>query len=190
MLSGVIDDLRAGPAAPTSMNLVSELLRVVPRFVDRTRSQAELVASLAGHLPCLGGVLGAGQHQADTEGATQPGATEEGGSIVVVQESLTESVPVDVLSVLEADTDGSEPAEAGKDADGAARTGGGAATAAPAPPTEAELPIESYDSLAASQVVPRLATLDEAELLAVRHYESAHRNRQTILNRIAQRLEG
>jgi hypothetical protein len=36
--------------------------------------------------------------------------------------------------------------------------------------------------------VPRLATLSEDELLAVRSYEKAHRHRQTILNRIAQRL--
>ena len=55
-------------------------------------------------------------------------------------------------------------------------------------PTEAELPIQDYDSLAASQVVPRLATMSRDDLLAVRDYELAHRNRQTILNRISQRL--
>ena len=57
-------------------------------------------------------------------------------------------------------------------------------------PSEAELPVQDYDSLAASQVVPRLATLATDELLAVQAYESAHRNRQTILNRVAQLLAG
>lgn len=49
-----------------------------------------------------------------------------------------------------------------------------------------DLPIPDYDSLAASQVVPRLANLSPAELELVRRYEEAHRGRKTILNRIAQ----
>jgi hypothetical protein len=50
----------------------------------------------------------------------------------------------------------------------------------------ARLAIPDYDSLAASQVVPRLAGLDPDELEAVRRYEAAHRARRTILNRVAQ----
>lgn len=50
----------------------------------------------------------------------------------------------------------------------------------------ADLAITDYDSLAASQVVPRLRALSEDELEAVRAYEAAHRGRKTILNRIAQ----
>jgi hypothetical protein len=46
--------------------------------------------------------------------------------------------------------------------------------------------IPGYDSLSASQVVPRLDALRPAELEAVRVYEIAHRGRRTILNRIAQ----
>lgn len=49
-----------------------------------------------------------------------------------------------------------------------------------------DLPIPDYDNLSASQVVPRLEDLAEDELEAVRHYESAHRARMTILSRIAQ----
>jgi len=49
-----------------------------------------------------------------------------------------------------------------------------------------DLPILSYDSLAASQVVDRLSGLDADELEAVRRYEVAHRGRRTILTRIAQ----
>jgi hypothetical protein len=48
------------------------------------------------------------------------------------------------------------------------------------------LAIPDYQSLSASQVVPRLAGLADAELEAVRTYEVAHRGRKTILSKIAQ----
>jgi hypothetical protein len=48
------------------------------------------------------------------------------------------------------------------------------------------LAIADYDSLAASQVIPRLPGLSSAELEDVRSYELGHRGRKTILNRIAQ----
>jgi hypothetical protein len=51
------------------------------------------------------------------------------------------------------------------------------------------LAIPGYDSLAASQVVPRLAGLSADELAAVGTYESAHRARRTILTRIQQLQE-
>jgi hypothetical protein len=50
----------------------------------------------------------------------------------------------------------------------------------------AELPIPGYDALSASQVVERLAGLADTELAAVRNYETAHRNRRTILGKIEQ----
>ena len=56
-------------------------------------------------------------------------------------------------------------------------------------PGAAELAITDYDSLSASQVVPRLEGLSDAELSAVRDYEAAHRGRKTILSKIAQ-LQG
>jgi len=49
-----------------------------------------------------------------------------------------------------------------------------------------ELPIADYDSLAASQVIPRLGGLESDELEAVRSYELAHRGRKTILGKVAQ----
>lgn len=48
------------------------------------------------------------------------------------------------------------------------------------------LPIPGYDALSASQVVERLAGLGAPELEAVRLYETAHRNRRTILGKIDQ----
>ena len=53
-------------------------------------------------------------------------------------------------------------------------------------PAADELAIPDYDSLSASQVVNRLAGLTEDELDAVEDYESAHRGRKTILNKVAQ----
>ena len=55
-------------------------------------------------------------------------------------------------------------------------------------PDADELPIADYDSLAASQVVPRLSSLGVDELSAVRTYESSNRGRRTILNRVEQLL--
>lgn len=57
--------------------------------------------------------------------------------------------------------------------------------AAPQPPVDS-LAIPSYDSLSASQVVPRLASLQSEELEEIAAYEMAGRARRTILNRIEQ----
>jgi hypothetical protein len=54
------------------------------------------------------------------------------------------------------------------------------------PVSDGELPIPAYDTLAASQVVERLASLSPAELESVRKHESATRRRRTVLHRIAQ----
>ena len=73
-----------------------------------------------------------------------------------------------------------------------ALAGAGGATGASARATTAvatlELPIEDYESLAASHVVDRLATLTAAELRTVQEFETAHRGRRTILGRIEQLL--
>lgn len=70
-----------------------------------------------------------------------------------------------------------------------------APAAAPAPVVDAtpavaadpgDLPIAGYDSLAASQVIPRLEGLTPDELEAVRAYETAKRGRKTILGKITQ----
>ncbi len=53
-------------------------------------------------------------------------------------------------------------------------------------PSAIDLSIPDYDSLSASQVLPRLSSLSTSELAAVRTYEEAHRGRKTILHRIAQ----
>ena len=52
------------------------------------------------------------------------------------------------------------------------------------------LAITGYDSLSATQVLPRLEGLTPEELEAVRAYEDAHRGRRTILGRVAQLQAG
>jgi hypothetical protein len=56
------------------------------------------------------------------------------------------------------------------------------------PPSSDHLPIDEYESLAASQVVARLPTLRPDELEAVRIFEAGHRGRRTILGKIDQLL--
>ena len=77
------------------------------------------------------------------------------------------------------------PAVAAPPPPAAATTEQQATAVEPGPPVD-ELPIPSYDSLSASQVVPRLASLASDELELLRRYEAAGRARRTILNRIAQ----
>lgn len=54
----------------------------------------------------------------------------------------------------------------------------------------ADLAIPGYDSLSASQVLPRLPGISEVELEELRRYEASNRGRKTILNRIAQIQSG
>lgn len=75
------------------------------------------------------------------------------------------------------------PASAGRP-----RPSGSSPSASPTPtsPAAVTLAIPDYESLSASQVVPRLSSLSPEELEAVRAYEDAHRGRKTILNKISQ----
>ena len=51
-------------------------------------------------------------------------------------------------------------------------------------PGAEDLPIDEYESLAASQVVARLSGLTPAELADVAAFERAHRGRRTVLGKI------
>ncbi len=74
-------------------------------------------------------------------------------------------------------------------ADGERNESDGSVMGRPEVPESSGLAIPGYDSLAASQVVPRLAGLSADELAAVGAYEIAHRARRTILNRVRQLQE-
>ncbi len=147
---------------------LEDLIWTIPRFVDRTSKQIELVRVLATHLPCVGSLLDAGATRSRNESSSSTDTVES----------------VDVIEVLT-----SEPAAPAAD-DHYDSTH----VVAPEPvntvvPPESELGVASYDSLAASQVVPRLTTLNEADLQRILTYEQAHRNRQTIIHRVRQLLD-
>ena len=152
---------------PLPLDVVEGLVGAVPKLIQRTRHQAALARSLAAMAPCLG-FLAPPTNQA-------PAATPKPEQVDVLT-VLGQDVPdLTLVEQVPDDAVGDEPRVDEPSA---------------ATPTEAELPVQDYDSLAASQVVPRLATLGTDELLAVQAYERAHRNRQTILNRVAQLLAG
>lgn len=166
---------------------VEDLLWVIPRFVERTTKQIEFARLLASHLPCVGSLVPGGSTRSATSSSYSPLAGE----------------PVDVLDVL-----ADEPPMASTDED---RVGAQTEPVAPDPaaanvvdtssdqvdyvtevaevPAEGDLAVSGYDSLAASQVVPRLATLAKFDLARILSYEQAHRNRQTIIHRVRQLLE-
>lgn len=56
------------------------------------------------------------------------------------------------------------------------------------PKTASELPIQSYNSLTASEIVSRLKGLTQTELAKVYKFESANESRQTILDAIDSKL--
>lgn len=133
-----------------------------PRLASRTRRQVEVARRLGGGVPCIGGLV------RPRERVRVPAG--ESPERVTVLDVLAEPdvTPEPVVPAATPD------AVAGADV---------------SPPVTADaLPLTDYDSLAASQVVPRLATMSAADLELVGQYERAHRNRQTILHRVAQLL--
>jgi hypothetical protein len=89
-----------------------------------------------------------------------------------------------------ASANGNQPAttSGGRPAAGSNRPAAATAPVANAgpPPAAATLAIPGYDTLSASQVVPRLEGLSAGELEAIRAYEEATRARKTVLTRIDQ----
>ena len=110
-----------------------------------------------------------------------------GGRLGHATERVAE--PVQLLRSLFELVTGAPPANGGAAAAvAAAASEPDAAPPESAAPAAAQLPIEEYESLAASHVVARLANLDAAELREVRRFEVAHRARRTVLGRIDQLL--
>jgi hypothetical protein len=151
---------------------------LLPRFVERGKNQVTM-AKMVGQF------------------AVQQGQVEASKRLGPVQEQV-ETVLADLGLVPRPSSSSSSPAAPTEPAPAPE------ADATPAPVVElvpepepevdagdaADLAIPDYDSLAASQVVPRLRALADDELEAVRAYEAAGRGRKTILNRIAQLQAG
>ncbi|MFM7069665.1 MAG: hypothetical protein ACKOYM_09420, partial [Actinomycetes bacterium] len=128
----------AGPggALEIPLKFLEELLTVGPRLASRTRRQVAVVRSLGAHVPCIGRFI------APSEAVRIP--AREAPERLTVIDVLTEPEPETTI----APADEAPPA------------------VAPNPtPASDDLPVTDYDSLAASQVVPRLITLNPDELL-------------------------
>lgn len=169
---------------------LEELLRSVPRLVERTLHQAELARTLATHLPCVGSLLGGTRRAPETPGAVVPEQVSvldlfDDASDAGDGAGTSDDAPAEEPAVAERDPGSqSAPASGSASAEAAATSNGSGV-----PLAEADLAVPDYDSLAASQVVPRLAMLSPEDLRNVLVYEQSHRHRQTILNRVAQLLE-
>jgi hypothetical protein len=155
--------------APIGLVLGAE--EVIPQLIERGRQQVTM-ARMFGQF------------------AVQQGQTEAGKALAKAQEQATaisEQLSGRVAPSARQDGAGRAPAAAAHAAAPAASPAKPArAAAAGNGPSASKLAIPDYDSLSASQVVPRLAGLSTDELEAVRAYESAKRGRKTILNKVAQ----
>lgn len=150
------------------LGFVLEARHLLPTFVERGRMQVQM-ARMIGQFAVQQGQVEAGKQLTKAQAHAEAVLTELG---------LRPSAASPATRV-------AEPAAAPVPAP----------TAAPAPTARssaaaAELPIADYDSLAASQVIPRLTGLEVDELEAVRAYEAAHRGRKTILGKVAQLQAG
>lgn len=153
-----------------------EARTLLPTFVERGRNQITMARMIGRFAVRQGQVeatkrLGPVQEQVETVLAdlgltTRPGAGPSAPPTAASTPTTPASPPRPAVTAVP-DLEAAEPAELDSD----------------------ELAIPDYDSLAASQVVPRLRALSDADLEAVRAYEAAGRSRKTILNRIAQ-LQG
>jgi hypothetical protein len=123
----------------------------------------------------------------------EAGAADLGGD-----ERVEQAPAANVVAPVDRDAGGAGDAT-GRAGDATGRTVGAAGSAAAAAkaahepgashvPPVGSLAIPGFDTLSASQVVPRLDGLGRADLVAVRAYETAHRRRRTVLGRVDQLL--
>ncbi len=150
-----------------------EVRSLLPRFVERGRGQVAL-ARLIGRYAVGQGSTAAGGLAAQVTDQAQ-------GVLRLVGIGVPGGAGVPPAP--RPGGRGGEPTATAAPASRPGRLGEGAA---PPPVDPATLAIPDYDSLSASQVVPRLDGLTAVELEAVRTYEAATRSRKTILNKIAQ----
>lgn len=141
-----------------------EAKRLLPTFVARGRQQVQM-AKVIGQFAVT---------QGEKEAKVRLTKAQEQAEAILAELGLRGSA--EAAQPVAADAAAPEPADA---APAPARSSAAAA----------DLAIADYDSLAASQVIPRLEGLEPGELDAVRRYETEHRGRKTILGKIMQ-LQG
>jgi hypothetical protein len=159
------------------LGFVAEAPSLLPRFARRGREQAALAQGLVTY------ALHRDPEQLEDLLDEHPDVRSRLAALGLVSptEHPTESVPAPTpLRPRRAapPSGGGSPTAARRSASGSRPTGSDI--------DPASLAILDYESLSASQVVPRLESLTPDELEAVRRYENDTRGRRTILNKIAQ----
>jgi hypothetical protein len=171
------------------LGLALEAKDLLPKLTQRGRNQVVLAR--------LGARFAIGRAEAEAEriirrfqpsaapapapgAAPAPAPRTAPATATAAQPSTTDTAPVEPPAARTATVRSSTAASPARAR--ARRPAGAATTVAPG----GELAIPGYDTLSASQVVPRLDALHPAELEAVRVHEASHRSRRTILSRIAQ----
>ena len=179
------------------LGFVLEARQMYPRFVDRGRNQI-LLARLVGRYATRQAMTTAGEVLERNAGPATDLLRVVG--LVPPSEPAPSAPDQAPAAPGPADAPGDGPIAGAGDVAGDVPGGdGGAAPEVVVPEVEVpevevpevgSLAIPDYDSLAASQVVPRLDSLTADELEAVRCYETGVRGRKTILSKIAQLQAG
>jgi len=159
-----------------------EARKLLPTFVDRGRQQVQM-ARMIGKFAVGQGQIEAGKRLSRAQTQAQRQANAILGELGLTGDDHAADKRDTVISPV------SSPSSATPDHVAPSPTPGTAVQREQASAASSELAIAEYDSLAASQVIPRLNGLGADELEALRVYESGHRGRKTILGRIAQ-LQG
>jgi hypothetical protein len=163
------------------VGIVVDFPRSIPRYIEIGRRRLDQVVHVAGET-----VPGAGLVAGQVE--RWHAQTRHTLRALGVPTSGDRSAPDDGAF-------GSSRRATGEPAASSADRASSAPERAPAPPRPTvvdsgidpdSLAIPDYDSLSASQVVPRLASLSPDELETIRRYEAGKRSRNTILNKVAQ----
>lgn len=139
-----------------------EARKLLPTFVDRGRAQVQMTKMI--------GQFAVKQGQSEAEKRLAKAQQQADAVLTDLGLRAAEAAPASSGAAAPA------PAVVGETAAPVAQSGAGAEA----------LAITDYDSLAASQVIPRLEGLTADELAAVARYETAHRARKTILGKISQ----
>ncbi len=168
-------DLKTASTDPSAQAAVGSLISAVPLLVSRSLRQFELASSLLVALSCH--LTARSTHEVTADALLAAGAVRP--------------EPLDVLDVLNEDSSNDSHDDSGVAAQrGSSDPEGYECASSPTTQIlEADLGVPDYDSLAASQVVPRLAMLATSDLQSILAYEQAHRRRQTIMNRVTELLD-
>jgi len=184
--------------APVGLALSAKEL--LPQLVERGRQQVSGQVTMAKML----GQFAVKQGQVEAEKAFDRARSQaqealeqlgvlDGGSSRTAPPTAPASSPATSTKPLAPTPSGSRRATVNPPPSGASPTPvpvrGARRTASGPKAVGSELAIPDYDSLSASQVLPRLSGLTPAELDAVGSHERANRGRKTILSKVAQ-LQG